>query len=209
MADKASQAAPLPSYVPPGWYPDPTGVGAARYWDGSRWSKHHRDAPPPDPVPSQDEAQEREAAKEAQEAAKREQEPVDEKPQAKLGMGLGWIKLYDDRVESSQGGGSLKGAHAHIDSRGWRGQKSTVVIEGPDVAISIKSASNSGIARNRSEKFIAQVNSAAARLGPAAEESGGEPDALAQLERLGNLRNTGVISEEEFTAKKEEMLKRA
>jgi hypothetical protein len=28
------------------------GVGAARYWDGSRWSKHYRDAPPPQPVPT-------------------------------------------------------------------------------------------------------------------------------------------------------------
>src|SRR5271167_814384 len=36
--------APLPSWVPPGWYPDPLGLGAARHWNGTRWSSHYRDA---------------------------------------------------------------------------------------------------------------------------------------------------------------------
>ena len=45
-------AAPLGSWVPAGWYPDPLGVGAARYWDGSGWSRNYRDAPPPEPAPS-------------------------------------------------------------------------------------------------------------------------------------------------------------
>ena len=42
----------LPAGTPAGWYADPLGVGAARYWDGTRWSNRHRDAPGPDPVPS-------------------------------------------------------------------------------------------------------------------------------------------------------------
>jgi hypothetical protein len=41
----------LASWVPAGWYPDPLGLGAARYWDGSGWSRSYRDAPPPLPVP--------------------------------------------------------------------------------------------------------------------------------------------------------------
>ncbi|MGP0100095.1 MAG: DUF2510 domain-containing protein [Solirubrobacteraceae bacterium] len=49
--DAESEAAPLPSWVPAGWYPDPLGLGAARYWDGSSWSGRYRDAPPPEPVP--------------------------------------------------------------------------------------------------------------------------------------------------------------
>jgi len=46
-----TEAAPLSLWVPAGWYPDPLGLGAARYWDGSSWSGRYRDAPPPEPVP--------------------------------------------------------------------------------------------------------------------------------------------------------------
>ncbi len=35
-----------PGYVPPGWYNDPAGPGAARYWDGHRWTDHRQPHPP-------------------------------------------------------------------------------------------------------------------------------------------------------------------
>jgi hypothetical protein len=50
--DPPGPVRPLASWVPAGWYPDPLKQGAARYWDGSRWSLEHRDSPPPDPVPT-------------------------------------------------------------------------------------------------------------------------------------------------------------
>jgi Host cell surface-exposed lipoprotein/Protein of unknown function (DUF2510)/Glucodextranase, domain B len=43
---------PLPTWVPAGWYPDPLGQGAARYWDGERWTLEYRDSPPPNRVPT-------------------------------------------------------------------------------------------------------------------------------------------------------------
>jgi hypothetical protein len=43
---------PLPVWVLAGWYPDPLDQGAARYWDGKRWTLEYRDSPPPDPVPA-------------------------------------------------------------------------------------------------------------------------------------------------------------
>jgi hypothetical protein len=49
---KPSSVRPLPSWVPAGWYPDPLSQGAARHWDGKRWSLEYRDAPPPQPVPT-------------------------------------------------------------------------------------------------------------------------------------------------------------
>jgi len=49
--------APLAPGVPAGWYPDPLGLGAARYWDGSSWSGRYRDAPPPEPLPEPPEGQ--------------------------------------------------------------------------------------------------------------------------------------------------------
>jgi hypothetical protein len=50
--DALRAVGPLASWVPAGWYPDPLGVGAARYWDGERWSDRYRDAPPPQPIPA-------------------------------------------------------------------------------------------------------------------------------------------------------------
>ncbi len=50
--DPPGPVRPLPSWVPAGWYPDPLNQGAARYWDGKRWTLEHRDDPPPQPVPT-------------------------------------------------------------------------------------------------------------------------------------------------------------
>jgi len=37
LAGAAARARP----IPPGWYPDPSGVVGARcYWDGRRWTEH-------------------------------------------------------------------------------------------------------------------------------------------------------------------------
>jgi hypothetical protein len=46
----------------------------------------------------------------------------------------------------------------------------------------------------------------AAPATPAAPANGGAPDALAQLEKLGELRAAGVLTEEEFAAKKAQLL---
>jgi hypothetical protein len=79
-------------------------------------------------------------------------------------LGRDTIKLYADRVESKKhGGGSLREASARIETAGWRGQKTAVVIEGPEVAISARTG-NGGIERGRASQFVAQLNSAVARL---------------------------------------------
>jgi len=33
-------APPVPLAIPPGWYPDPTGLPAQRWWDGLDWTKY-------------------------------------------------------------------------------------------------------------------------------------------------------------------------
>lgn len=33
-------AAPAQPTTPPGWYPDPSGTGQQRYWDGTTWTAH-------------------------------------------------------------------------------------------------------------------------------------------------------------------------
>ncbi|GAA2661101.1 DUF2510 domain-containing protein [Streptomyces lunalinharesii] len=39
--------------VPQGWYQDPSGAAALRWWDGARWTEHTQAAPPQAPVPQQ------------------------------------------------------------------------------------------------------------------------------------------------------------
>jgi len=39
-------APPPPSLPPPGWYPDPSGQAAQRWWDGARWTEHVGTPPP-------------------------------------------------------------------------------------------------------------------------------------------------------------------
>ena len=34
-------------FAPAGWYPDPSGEHASRYWDGSAWTDHVSENPPP------------------------------------------------------------------------------------------------------------------------------------------------------------------
>jgi hypothetical protein len=52
QGDTPSSVRPLPSWVPAGWYPDPLKQGAARRWDGKRWTLEYRDTPPPQPIPA-------------------------------------------------------------------------------------------------------------------------------------------------------------
>jgi hypothetical protein len=133
-----------------------------------------------------------------------------QKPDAKLPVGaFTSIKLYGDRVESPWGSGSLEGARARIDSRGWRGQKTYVTIEGPHVAIAQKLGSNSGMARRVAEQFVAKVNAAAQRLDATrGRPVASEPGPAEEIEKLGKLHDWGVITEQEFESKKAELLAR-
>lgn len=38
--------------VPQGWYQDPSGAAALRWWDGARWTEHTQAAPPQVPAPA-------------------------------------------------------------------------------------------------------------------------------------------------------------
>jgi hypothetical protein len=40
-----------PTTAPPGWYPDPSGAHAVRWWDGTAWTDHAA-SPPSSPSPA-------------------------------------------------------------------------------------------------------------------------------------------------------------
>jgi Short C-terminal domain len=124
-------------------------------------------------------------------------------PIAKLSLGFSSIKLYRDRVESRYGSGSIEGAKARIDSRGYRGQKSYVVIEGPHIALSVKMASNSGLVRSAAGKFVAAVNAQAANC---SAETSAPTGRLDQLAKLGALHDSGILTDTEFAAEKAAIL---
>jgi hypothetical protein len=43
-----------PAGPPAGWYPDPNGLQALRWWDGIRWTEHAQPLPQPPPRPDAD-----------------------------------------------------------------------------------------------------------------------------------------------------------
>lgn len=84
--------------------------------------------------------------------------------------------------------------------------------ESIDISISGRSAQIRQVAHGRAETFLAAfraVRSAAARAdAPAAQQVGAGPDLADQIRKLSELRDAGILTEEEFTAKKAELLSR-
>jgi Short C-terminal domain/Protein of unknown function (DUF2510) len=249
-------AVPLAPGVPAGWYPDPLG-GVARYWDGSRWSKRYRDAPPLEPVPNgssplADGPTERVPADPIARAAEVERlrfpppptararkppepnrssvrglarstpaepkpnapasgTPRKTKPDAKFSPGFSSIKLYGDRIESKWGSGSIAGATARVDATGSKRlvrdtRQLFLTIEGPDISVAVKVGSNNALVHKAAREFAAKVNSKAMQLRQRAEVNTPQVDVLEQLERLGRLRDSGVITEDEFASQKARLL---
>ncbi len=66
-----------------------------------------------------------------------------------------------------------------------------------------------GTKANTSDDFISRsINNAGETIKDAATKMGKDPDAINKLKELEQLRQDGVITEEEFLKKKEELLKR-
>lgn len=98
---------------------------------------------------------------------------------------------------------------------GWQKQqdnrKGFVVLDGPDFQWRIEYVPS--LTMGGPQKFVTAVNTAArafAHAHPAtpSPSTPTEADPLEQLKRLGELRELGVLSDEEFTAKKSEILGR-
>ena len=158
-----------------------------------------------------------------------------ERPAAVFAPSIRSIKVYESgRIEYQKKSGSIIGATARVDSSGTqRGLRDTrrvvLTIEGPRVAIAAELPAAALRVHRDARKFAATVNEMAMRLAgltPHAEPAPvGNPnqaqtdpsptgpprtaELLDLLERLGKLRSSGVLTEEEFQAQKARLLRAA
>jgi putative oligomerization/nucleic acid binding protein len=76
----------------------------------------------------------------------------------------------------------------------------TAVVAGTATAVSGR------VARRQQGKYAAQEQQAAPEPQAAAPAAAAEPDYMAELEQLAELRNQGIVTPEEFEAKKKQIL---
>ncbi len=158
-----------------------------------------------------------------------------ERPAAVFAPSIRSIKVYESgRIEYQKKSGSIMGATARVDSSGSHHRlrdtrRVVLTIEGPRIAISAKLPAGAPRVHREARRFAATVNEMAmslAGLTPRAEPApvdhpgpartalsppGSPPtaDLLDYLERLGRLRDSGVLTEDEFQAQKARLLRAA
>lgn len=76
----------------------------------------------------------------------------------------------------------------------------TAVVAGTATAVSGR------VARRQQSKYAAEDQQAYEAQAPAAPAAPAEPDYAAELEQLAQLKNQGIITEDEFEAKKKKIL---
>lgn len=156
-----------------------------------------------------------------------------EKPVASFAPSLRSINLYQSgRIEYQGKSGSIIGATARVDSSGTRGRfrdtrRVVLSIHGPRVAIVAPLPRNGLQQQRKAQEFAAMINEMATGGAVAAPRSEPNPrdedaaastmsprsrpppsvDLLDQLERLGKLRDSGVLTEDEFQEQKARLLR--
>jgi Short C-terminal domain len=104
------------------------------------------------------------------------------------------------------------GAAAKVDQSGAKHvirdtRQTFLTVEGPHISLAAKLASNSGPTVKAARQFAAAVNQwSQSHPGTPPVSGAGNGDTLEQLERLGKLRDSGVLTEDEFVAQKAKLL---
>lgn len=156
-----------------------------------------------------------------------------ERPLASFTPALRAIKLYrSGRIEYQGKSGSITGATARVDSSGsrerFRDTRRVILrIDGPRVAIAAQLPPNAWQQIQQAREFAATINEMATGVaeatprGEPAPRDGATPapttpppprppatlDLLDQLERLGTLRDSGVLTEGEFQELKARLIR--
>jgi hypothetical protein len=148
------------------------------------------------------------------------------------------ITVRDGQIGSRQGGGPIAGARAAVDTAGqlstritatrlvlsgplalaWRKKKDArelaLLIEGDGWAVSVAVDASKGA---EARDFAAKINALSSRASAeersifdaaSPEMAGASIDPLEQITKLAAVREQGLLSDEEFEAKKHELLRR-
>lgn len=139
------------------------------------------------------------------------------------------IELKDGRIESAQSGGPIAGARATVDTAGELSRRITVsrlaltglfalgwqkkvdtrelylLVEGDGWAIAVPVDPDQGA---KARAFAARINAAASAARPADEPARSAVDIPDQIRKLGELRASGLLTGDEFEAKKSDLLER-
>lgn len=135
--------------------------------------------------------------------------------------GLGTYSLYADGTIERECftpsgrevvSGSVAGATARVARRGGRmlfrdTRQWFLTIKGPRVAVVVRIENYVNVAASV-RRFAEAVNELASRLPAAPSEQGSVEPTPEQLRRLAELHDSGVLTDEEFEAKKAQLLER-
>jgi Short C-terminal domain len=153
-----------------------------------------------------------------------------ERPVASFAPSIRSIKLYrGGRIEYQGKSGSVIGATARVDSSGSKGRfrdtrRIVLRIDGPHVAIQARLPANAVQLQREAREFAAAVNETATGVAEPTPRTEPTPhanptpaptsprplstiDLLDQLERLGRLRDSGVLTDDEFQEQKARLLR--
>jgi len=123
---------------------------------------------------------------------------------------IGWnIKSMDDRriVPKVGVGISRNPSNIEVLLASTDDSRTTVTLNGSIVGIGPVQKSHLRGEMNRLSNAI-EVAASQSLTAHAADQRGAEPDPVEQLRKLGELRDAGVLSDDEFEAKKAELLGR-
>jgi hypothetical protein len=192
----------------PGWYPDPKRVAELRWWDGEQWTEHVHGARP---------GEEKQAAPDpptiyakgvnGQITIAGDWVTIERKGLGRIGhskgdrrIPLGSITAVQMRPAGSLANGFLK--FSVPGSPEVRGGLNAAGQDENSVIYTKKHQADFDAIRAHVEAYISQKHAPQ----PAAQP--GEPDITDQLRKLGELRDAGVLTEQEFEKKKTELLDR-
>lgn len=214
--------------TPPGWHPAPDQPGQLRYWDGASWTEHYAPADPPAPT---NESQTPDGLPTLWESKGKpisgvgggryrltahylyfergtlrtdsQQVPVSQlldvdvrQSMAQKARGVGTMLVHINRGTSTE-------TVQIVDVPNFREGQHAVNQAAAEARAALQRAQNTMRYEGSMQPQAAPQVPAAA---PVAAPS--QPDLMGQLEQLGKLRDAGVLSEDEFTSKKAEILSR-